>query len=322
MDKGKFFNTLATALESGMPLKAALDLQAGGASSRHLCQRLIAAVDRGATLAEACRRESALNLFDVAMIEAAERSGQLEKGCRQLASRYETMFRLRFTAIMSMIYPLYLLGIFGIAIVLMVVGSMVSCAFRPILVQAIVFPIVILAVLGALFTPFFWFPRGERPGLQRLFLALPFPWFSYIRCTVYHSFVTNLRYLYAAGIPISEALALAARATEIVIIRDAVLPYTRQLATGASLESCLPRLRVLPEEICQALVLGERTGTIEQALERVEGDYAFKLAAIVKQLPLIFSLVAGLLLIAGIVLIIVQLIGNVFGAYSQIIDQL
>ena len=320
MNKGKFFDSLATALESGMPLKAALDLQAGDASTRALCRRLVAAIDNSSTLAEACRGERALNPFDVAMIDATERSGRLDQGCRQLATRYESQSRLRFSAAFSLIYPLYLLGIFGVAVVLMIIGSIVSPSFRPILIQSIVIPIVLLAILVLFFTPFFWFPRGERPRLQKLFLALPFPWASFIRYTLYHSFTMNLRYLYLAGIPISEALSAAANATEVVALRDSVAPCVARLANGENLESCLPQLGFLPDEIRQALILGERTGGLEKTLERVENEYEFKLAAVTKQLPLIVSLVAGLLLVAGVVYIIFLLLGNVFAAYSQVLD--
>lgn len=317
--KSEFFGALERATDSGLTVPASLDLIITPPARRRIAGKLRQRLDAGATVAEAFRAEPAFSLFDAAMLDAAEKGGRMADGFRLLAERYRGRSRAWYSTLLAMIYPAYLLGGMLLVVAILAVASEhIPAAWENLLwMLPLTFTLVLIIVLAAL--PFFWFPRGSRTGLQRFFLALPWPWHSWLRYSTLHPFLINLRYLYQAGVPVNGALAITAAATEIELLKSDLAPVAQQLGSGASFERCLVLSSLLPDDIRQAIILGEKTGSLEKTLLQVESEYGFRLDKLSKQIPLALALGATGLIMTAAVFAVIKLFSVYLGTMTQML---
>ena len=126
----ELFDSLATMIESGLPLAESLDAlltgedaPAGSRSSkslRYLMMALRTSITDGASLHEAMRTHPDwFNEVDMAMIEAARHAGSLDRTLRQVADREERTDQLTQRLISALMYPsIVMLAAIGVTIFL------------------------------------------------------------------------------------------------------------------------------------------------------------------------------------------------------------
>lgn len=315
--KSRFFRTLARGAQSGMPASTALDLLGPDRAFAALSARMRKRAAAGEPLAKIFSDERAFNVFDAAMVEAAETSGHLAEGFDALANRYEARGRLKLSVAVQMIYPLYLFGALGVTVmVLFVGGGLAGPAFTALAWEIAGIALGALALVVTIALPVFYFPHGQNAALQKLFLALPFPYGTYIRLKVFQPFLDAFQYLYVAGVPVSRALEIAAQATDVRALADDAGPVARGLRNGADFQRSLTLSELLPADVRQALILGEQTGGLDRTVRELEVEYSFKLQTLNKQIPIALSLVAAFVLLGAGVFAFSKLAAPVAEAYN------
>ncbi|MFZ1575281.1 MAG: type II secretion system F family protein [Chromatiaceae bacterium] len=111
-----------------------------------------------------------------------------------------------------------------------------------------------------------------REGLDRTLLKLP------IIGPILHKaaiarFARTLATMFAAGVPLVEALNSVAGATGSVIYSEATLQMREQVATGQSLQLSMRQANLFPHLVIQMTAIGEEAGSLDDMLGKVADFY-------------------------------------------------
>jgi len=278
-----FFRTMATFLQSGIPLLHGLNSLAeqGEGPLRDYCRQLHKALLRGNPFSESCRKLGGFSPIVLHMLLCAERSGQLAEVLATLAQFLEDSHSRRQHLIQAMVYPMVVLSAcLALAVVLPTfvlrdqLQAYVAQGPLPLPTQLLVwvgdaarspFPWVAL-LLGILALPSLLrrITAREWGFLHRLLLNNPVTRRLYCaRQEV--TLATTLQMQLRAGVPLLEALQGSLEACDSPLIEvAAVLEKARQ---GQTLAQTMRGLPGLGRSFCPLLVAGEETGHAVQTLE-------------------------------------------------------
>jgi type IV pilus assembly protein PilC len=112
-------------------------------------------------------------------------------------------------------------------------------------------------------------------------------------------FARTLSTMFAAGVPLVEALESVAGATGNVIYEDAVLKMREEVATGQSLQLSMRQRNLFPHMVIQMTAIGEESGALDEMLAKVADFYEEQVDNAVDGLssllePLIMVVIGGL----------------------------
>ncbi|HTA94969.1 MAG TPA: type II secretion system F family protein [Verrucomicrobiae bacterium] len=268
-------------------------------SFREPLQRILDELAKGRLVAESLRQISWLPEFDIALIEAGERSGRLDSCFRLLADYYNDRARIAKQVISQLAYPVGLIHF--AAFVFLIILPFAASQFNASLFFLCGKAALILAPLYVV--TFFliyatqskhgekWRTRIEsfaRPipilGTARRFLALA-------------RLAAALEALISAGVNIVEAWDLAATACGSPALRRAVESWKPQIVAGRTPAEVLRERREFPEMFANLYATGEVSGKLDETLKRLYAYYqeegTRKLHAFAQWMPrLVYCVVA------------------------------
>ena len=258
----------------------------------------------------------------VSMVKAGEISGQLDEILIRLAEYLESSERLKREIKSAMTYPVVSL-VMVLAITMFLMIGIVP-QFKPIFEQLdIELPAMtqgvmaasdwlvvnwliaagILAVAGFALAAFRRSPTG---GLAFDWFMLKVPIFGQLFQKVALSrFARTFATLLKSGVPILGALDIVAATSGNRVIEDAILRARDSVRNGNSLSEPLSDSPVFPPMVTRMIAIGERSGSLEQLLEKIGTFYDEQVSATVKGLTaMIEPLLIGVMgfLVGGIVL--------------------
>jgi len=79
--------------------------------------------------------------------------------------------------------------------------------------------------------------------------------------------------LFAAGVPMVDALASVAGASGNAVFEAATMKLRTDIATGASLTSSLQAAKIFPNMLIQMVSIGEESGSLDSMVEKVADYY-------------------------------------------------
>ena len=94
-----------------------------------------------------------------------------------------------------------------------------------------------------------------------------------IRKATIARFARTLSTMFAAGVPLVEAMTTVAGAAGNVIYRDAVLRMRDEIATGVSLQLSMRQTGLFPNMVVQLVAIGEEAGSLDAMLAKVADFY-------------------------------------------------
>ena len=86
-------------------------------------------------------------------------------------------------------------------------------------------------------------------------------------------FALTLATMFAAGVPLVEALKSVSGATGNTIYSDAVLRMREDVATGQSLQLTMKQQQLFPHMVIQMVAIGEESGSLDHMLTKVADFY-------------------------------------------------
>jgi type IV pilus assembly protein PilC len=112
-------------------------------------------------------------------------------------------------------------------------------------------------------------------------------------------FARTLSTMFAAGVPLVEALESVAGATGSVVYSDAVLQMREEVATGQALQLSMRQRNLFPHMVIQMTAIGEESGALDEMLAKVADFYEEEVDNAVDSLssllePLIMVVIGGL----------------------------
>ncbi|MCP5069780.1 MAG: type II secretion system F family protein [bacterium] len=300
-----FTRQLATMISAGIPILESLEIlqeQAQSPQFSMLLDRVIEDVRGGQDMSTAFGKyPKTFSEVYVAMIRAGEASGQIDDILDRLADYLEASQKLKQEIKSAMTYPVVsLVMISGITAFLMIgIVPKFKDVFAsldvplPALTKGVlaisdycvenygmVF-LVIAVIIGLLAI----YKKTDKGAWQWDWLMLHLPVFGTLFQKVGLSrFAKTFSTMIKSGVPILGALEIVADTSGNRIISDAVLNARENVRQGESLAEPLSTSPVFPPMVTRMIGIGEKTGSLEQLLEKISEFYDDQVSATVKQL--------------------------------------
>ncbi|MEK7448338.1 MAG: type II secretion system F family protein [Planctomycetota bacterium] len=321
-----FTRQLATMISAGIPLVESLDVlseQVETVGFKLVIESMVDKIRGGADLSEALKTYPKIfTKIYISMAKAGEASGQLDVILVRLSEYMESSQALKRDIKAAMTYPVISLGL----IFLIVIGLMVGVVpkFKEIFSSlSIDLPgiTVFLLSLSDFMTNYiiYWslglvgliigvilFKRTSRGEYVFHWLTLKVPVFGPLFKKVAISrFSRTFATLIKSGVPILGALEIVANTSGNRIIEEAVNDARENVRRGETLSDPLTRSKVFPPMVTRMIGIGEKSGALEQLLEKISEFYDQQVQATVKSLTaMIEPLLIGVMgvVVGGIVL--------------------
>lgn len=316
---------LATLVQAGLPIEAALGAvarQSEKAVSRNLIHAVRSRVMEGHTLAAALSEYPRVfpELYR-ATVAAGEQSGHLDAVLERLADYTEAREALSRRIQLALFYPglLTLMAVVVVMGLLTYVVPQVTQVFENLGQKLPDLTLALLALSGFLREYGLWLLGGLAAGTlafrhalrhtrvkrrwHHLLLRLPLVG-RLIRGVNTARFARTLGILASAGVPILEAMRIAASVMDNVPMREAVEEATLRVREGVGIATALADSKLFPPMTIQLIASGEQSGRLRPMLERAAAQQEGELSAIIATALGLFEPVL-IMVMGGVVLIIV-----------------
>ncbi len=290
-DISLFTRQLATMMKAGVPLLQSFDIVGKGhanPSVSKLVMELRSDIETGTSLNNAFRKYPLY--FDPLfcnLVGAGEQAGILEDLLTRLAIYKEKTLAIKAKIKSAMFYPISILAVaFVVTAVIMifVVPSFkeVFKSFGADLPAPTVFVIGIsdffvkywYAIFGIIFGSLYMFFQAWRRSLEmqrvmdRLLLRVPI-FGPVIRKATIARWTRTLATMFAAGVPLVEALDSVGGAAGNAVYLDATRKIQNEVSSGTSLTAAMQNADVFPNMVTQMVSIGEESGALDSMLSKV-----------------------------------------------------
>lgn len=294
-DIALFTRQMATMMKAGVPLLQAFDIVGRGNSNpsvSKLLNDIRSDVETGTSLNAAFRKHPLYfdNLY-CNLIEAGEAAGILETLMDRLATYMEKTENIKSKIKSALMYPSAVIVV--AFVVVTVIMIFVIPAFKEVFTSfGADLPAPTLLVMGIsdMFVQWWWlifgvigggayffmqaWRRNERmqQTMDRLLLKMPI-FGSLIDKSCVARWTRTLSTMFAAGVPLVEALDSVGGASGNYLYLSATQKIQQEVATGTSLTTAMTNASVFPNMVLQMTAIGEESGSIDHMLGKAADFY-------------------------------------------------
>ena len=286
-----FSRQLATMMKAGVPLLQAFDIVGKGHSNPavgRLLMELKTEVETGSTLAAAFRKYPLY--FDALfcnLVAAGEQAGILESLLDRLATYKEKTLAIKSKIKSALFYPIAIIAVaFIITAVIMI---FVIPAFKQVFTSFgadLPTPTLIVMAISDYFVKFWYLIIGSIGGsvygflyawkrsipvqimMDKIMLRLPV--FGHlVRISTIARWTRTLSTMFAAGVPLVEALESVGGACGNYVYTMATKTIQNEVSTGSSLTVAMQNTQIFPNMVIQMVSIGEESGALDGMLGKV-----------------------------------------------------
>ncbi|OON64263.1 type II secretion system protein F [Massilia sp. KIM] len=326
-DLTMFTRQLATMMKAGVPLLQSFDIVGKGHANpamAKLINDLRADVETGTSLNRAFRKYPLY--FDPLfcnLVGAGEQAGILEDLLTRLAIYKEKTLAIKAKIKSALMYPISILAIaFVVTAVIMIwVVPAFKSVFEsfgadlptPTLVVMAMSDFVVewwYLIFGSLFGTLYFFFQAWRRSLKmqqamdRVLLRVPI-FGEVVRKATIARWTRTLSTMFAAGVPLVEALDSVGGASGNAVYLEATRKIQSEVSTGTSLTASMQNANVFPNLVTQMVQIGEESGSLDAMLGKVadffEAEVDEAVAALSSLMEPLIMVVLGVL-IGGLVI--------------------
>lgn len=305
--RAELYQQLGALTGAGVGLLRALDQLERHPPSRAFrspLRALILQLGQGCTVTESLRHVPGwLPEFDIALIDAGERSGRLEACFRLLADYYTDRARVTRQVLADLAYPV---ALFHFAIFIFpfadffLSGNWLNYLLKTFGVLGPIYVVVAALIYAG------QSKHGERWRALIEMVLRPVPVLGTARhYLALARLAAALEALITAGVTIIEAWELAGNACGSPALRRAVATWKADLQGGQTPAECLNRCRRFPEMFANLYTTGEVSGKLDESLRQLQRYYqeegTRKLHAVATWVPRLIYLLIVLLIAYKIV---------------------
>ncbi len=290
-DVSLFTRQMATMMKAGVPLLQAFDIVGKGHANpavARLLMELKTEVETGSSLAAAFRKYPLYfdNLF-CNLIAAGEQAGILETLLDRLASYKEKILAIKSKIKSALFYPIAIIVVaFIITAVIMI---FVIPAFKQVFTSFgadLPAPTLFVMAVSDAFVKYWYLIFGVAIGgvwgflelwkrsvpvqifMDRLMLRLPV-FGDLIKKSTIARWTRTLSTMFAAGVPLVEALDSVGGASGNHVYMMATREIQQKVSTGSSLTVAMQEANVFPNMVIQMVSIGEESGALDNMLSKV-----------------------------------------------------
>jgi type IV pilus assembly protein PilC len=290
-----FSRQLATMLAAGIPLVQAFEIIGNGHENEAM-QKLIlsikADVEGGSALAEALAKHPLYfdDLF-VNLVEAGEQAGALETLLDKIATYKEKTEAIKKKIKKALTYPAAVLVVAFIVTTILLIFVIPSFedlfkgfgadlpTFTRMVIDLSAFVrsngFILALLIGGTISAFIYFKkrsRAFRHFLDRMMLKTPVIG-PIMQKAAIARYARTLSTMFAAGVPLVEAMDSVAGATGNIVYEEAVLKMRDEVATGQRLQQAMENTDLFPNMVNQMIAVGEESGSLDDMSAKVADFY-------------------------------------------------
>jgi len=294
-DISLFSRQLATMMESGVPLVQSFEIIGRGHENPAMSDLLMTIktdIEGGAGLAESMAKHP-LHFDDLYtnLVTAGEQAGALENLLDKIATYKEKTESMKKKLKKAMTYPIAVLVVATIVSIILLVkvipqfDSLFSGfgADLPAFTQFVVnlsdvvrskgifiFGIPAIGIAAMIYIN--KRSRKFREGKDKLLLKLPILG-EIVRKSAIARFARTLETMFAAGVPLVEALDSVSGATGNIVYENATNEIRDEVSTGQRLQLAMERTDLFPNMVVQMIAIGEEAGSLDTMSGKVADYY-------------------------------------------------
>ena len=290
-DIALFSRQLATMLAAGIPLVQSFEIVGNGhenAAMQKLILAIKADVEGGSALAEALSKHPLYfdDLF-VNLVEAGEQAGALESLLEKVATYKEKTEAIKKKIKKALTYPAAVLVVAFVVTTILLIFVIPSFedlfrgfgadlpSFTRMVIDLSAFVrtqgVFLAAGIGAAIGSFLYFKKRSRKFrhyLDRLMLKMPIIGPILEKASIAR-YARTLSTMFAAGVPLVEAMESVAGATGNIVYEEAVLSMRDEVATGQRLQVAMENTDLFPNMVIQMIAVGEESGSLDEMSSKV-----------------------------------------------------
>ncbi|MBL8286694.1 MAG: type II secretion system F family protein [Rubrivivax sp.] len=326
-DIAVFTRQLATMMKAGVPLLQAFDIVARGAANPRmgkLLNDIRSDVETGTSLSSAFRKHPLhFDSLYCNLVEAGEAGGILEALLDRLALYQEKTLAIKQKIKSALMYPIAVVVV--AFVVLTVIMIWVIPAFEEVFKSFgadLPAPTMFVITMSKFFVNYWWaiftllfgglwfffqsWKRSEKmqKSMDRLLLRVPV-FGDLINKSVIARWTRTLSTMFAAGVPLVEALDSVGGASGNAVFAEATEQIQKDVSTGSALTTAMTATGVFPTMVLQMAAIGEESGSLDHMLAKAAEFYEDEVDEMVKGLSSLmepFIIVILGVLIGGIVI--------------------
>jgi len=316
-----FSRQLATMMSAGVPLVQAFDIVGRGHDNPSMQDLLLAIkqdIESGTAMADALHQYP-LYFDDLVcnLVAAGEAAGVLDVLLDKIATYKEKTESIKGKIKKAMFYPaaVILVAIGVTVVILLFVIPQFKALFGSFGADLPAFTLLVIS-LSDLLREYWWaaalgtgvavwgigqlFQRSRkfRELIDRAVLKIPVIG-NILNKAAIARFARTLSTMFAAGVPLVDALDSVAGATGNIVYSQAVQKMREEVATGQSLQLTMRQRNLFPHMVIQMTAIGEESGALDEMLAKVADFYEEEVDNAVDALssllePLIMVVIGGL----------------------------
>jgi type IV pilus assembly protein PilC len=294
-DISVFARQLATMMAAGIPMVQSFEI-VGNGHEKPAMQKLIldikANIEGGSTLHESLAKFPLYfdDLF-VNLVEAGEQAGALETLLDKIATYKEKTEALKKKIKKALFYPAAVLIVAVVVTIILLIFVIPQFeelfkgfgadlpAFTQMVVNLSRFVqhqgwwmglITIAAAFGIQY--FYKRSKNMQRGLDRVMLKFPVIG-PILQKSAIARFARTLSTMFAAGVPLVEAMGSVAGATGNIVYEEATLRMKDEVATGQRLQKAMDNVGLFPNMVVQMIAVGEESGSLDTMSGKVAEFY-------------------------------------------------
>jgi type IV pilus assembly protein PilC len=290
-----FTRQFATMMKAGVPLLQTFDIVGRGnpnPSVTKLLSDIRAEVETGTALSSAFRKyPKYFNALYCNLIEAGETAGILEALLDRLATYMEKTEAIKSKIKSALMYPIAVVVV--AFVVVTIIMLFVIPAFKSVFSSFgadLPGPTLFVMAMSEFFVSYWWlifsvigggiyffmqaWQRNEKMQMVMDRLLLKVPVFgTLIEKSCVARWTRTLSTMFAAGVPLVEALDSVGGAAGNSVYLNATTSIQREVSTGTSLTNAMTNANVFPSMVLQMCAIGEESGTIDHMLGKAADFY-------------------------------------------------
>ena len=320
-----FTRQLATMMKAGVPLLQAFDIVGRGnpnPSVARLLNEVRSDVETGTSLSTAFRKHPLyFNALYCNLVEAGEAAGILEELLDRLATYMEKTEAIKSKVKSALMYPTAVVVV--AFIVVTVIMIFVIPAFKEVFSSFgadLPAPTLFVIAMSEFFVAYWWLLFGVVGGglyfffqawqrsvavqrvMDRVLLKIPV-FGTLVEKSTVARWTRTLATMFAAGVPLVEALDSVGGASGNTLYADATEKIQQEVSTGTSLTMAMTNANLFPAMVLQMCAIGEEAGSIDHMLgkaadfyEQEVDDMVAGLSSLLEPIIIVFlgSLIGGI----------------------------
>jgi len=338
-DVVNFTRQMASMLTSGLTLLRSLEVLRNQMENRafvEVIDSIIKDVQEGASFSKAISKHpEVFSPIYVALIEASEDSGLLDKAFSRLADTLEKQQKLKNTVKGALTYPaiVILMMIVVVFVMMIFVIPQISSLYQS-LSATLPLSTIILIKVSNFFVSFWYvilaiiilipliYQRWHKTAEGRLIidsLSLKIPIFgNLIQKTILAEFSRTLGAMLASGTLVVEALNKVSDTTGNIHYKEAIVDVSKKVEKGVSIGDAMSMYYLFPPNLIELVKIGEQTGKLDETLMKASEYYEDEVDVVAKTFSTALEPIILVVLGIGVAFLVLSIITPIYQITNSI----